>query len=180
MVKEQRKKDMAAKIMDENIMWKHRAVEAMREAKRREDLEALEVSKKLQEEERAQIEALKRERVKIANALNESYTIQEEMKKREQEKARQMDRKYCEMHKEKLSRDEKHRQRFFDYLRDKQEKNTAKEKLFSNRVSLGLLEQQRLDEERQIKAMEERERLESEKEAFERKCRAKAYFPVTT
>lgn len=108
---EQRKKELAAKIMDENVMWKQRAVEAMREVKRREDLEALEVSKKLQEEERAQIEALKRERVKIANALNESYTIQEEMKKREQERAKEMDRKYSEMHREKLSRDEEYRQR---------------------------------------------------------------------
>lgn len=42
------------------------------------------------------------------------------------------------------------------------------------------MEQQRLDEERQIKAMEERERVEKEKEELERRCRAKACFPVIT
>ena len=111
MLKEQRKKDMAARIMDENMLWKQRSIEAMRAAKRQEDLQALEVSKKLREEERSQIEALKRKRIGIANALNESYSIQEKMKREEAEKNKEMDKKYCEMHKEKLNKDEKYRQR---------------------------------------------------------------------
>jgi len=61
-------------------------------------------------------------------------------------------------------------------LKEKQEQNTAKEKLFNNRITLGLLEQQRQDEAKQLKAMKERERFEAEKEEYEKNYKIKVIF----
>lgn len=108
---ERKKKEIAMNIMDENMRLKKEAVRASKEAEQKEALVALERIRVVQEEEKARNEFDKQQRVRVANALRQSYDAHENLKKQESDKVRELDRFYCEQHKKKLTEDEKYRQR---------------------------------------------------------------------
>lgn len=108
---ERKKKEIAINMMDENIRLKREVIRANKEAKEKQALLELEHIKHIQEEEKIKEELEKQQRVKIANALKESYNAQEDLKKQENDKLRELDKLYCQQHAQKLINDEKYRQR---------------------------------------------------------------------
>jgi hypothetical protein len=112
---EKKKKEIAINIMDENIRLKREAVRANKEAEQIQASIELEHIKHVQEEEKVKEELGKQQRVKIVNALKESYNAQENLKKQENDKLKELDKLYCQQHAQKLINDEKYRQRVLYY-----------------------------------------------------------------
>eukprot|EP00826_Nyctotherus_ovalis_P014128 TRINITY_DN13900_c0_g1_i3.p1 TRINITY_DN13900_c0_g1~~TRINITY_DN13900_c0_g1_i3.p1 ORF type:complete len:185 (-),score=52.50 TRINITY_DN13900_c0_g1_i3:359-913(-) len=108
---ESQKKAVAMKLVEENTRLRNMVVEQNKEVERRENLGMVESMKQVQKQEQIQNELDKQNRMKVANALKASYDIQGNLKKQEQEKLKELDKEYCERYKEKLSKDEQHRQR---------------------------------------------------------------------
>ena len=110
LMKERQKKEVAMNIMDENIRLKQEAVRNLKDIERREAAVELEKIKRIQAEEQLKNDAEKNNKLRIANALRVSYDVQENMKKQEFDKLKELDKEYCEKHKQKLIDDEKYRQ----------------------------------------------------------------------
>eukprot|EP01022_Parablepharisma_sp_SALTPOND_P008210 TRINITY_DN135387_c1_g1_i1.p4 TRINITY_DN135387_c1_g1~~TRINITY_DN135387_c1_g1_i1.p4 ORF type:complete len:186 (-),score=57.72 TRINITY_DN135387_c1_g1_i1:1216-1773(-) len=110
-LKEKQKKALAINIMDENVKLKRKVLEEAKEKEQRETLAVMERLKRIEEEEKAKIEAEKQNRIKLANALKESYNVQEDIRRQQREKLKELDKVYSEKHKERLMEEEKYRQR---------------------------------------------------------------------
>lgn len=108
---ESQKKAVAMRLAEENTRLRNMVVEQNKEVERRENLEMVESMKQVQKQEQIQHELERQNRMRIANALKASYDVQENLKRQEQEKLKELDKEYCERYKEKLSKDEQHRQR---------------------------------------------------------------------
>lgn len=61
-------------------------------------------------------------------------------------------------------------------MKDKQTKNDEKAKRFHFAVQAGLLEQQKLDEEKQLRAMREKMKQDEEREMNDRNAKIKVWF----
>ena len=109
--KEKKKRIIAINIMDENMRSKIQAVKAIKETERIETQEMMENIKRSQEQEKIKEEREKLNKARIANALKMSYDVQENIKRQEAEKEKELDKMYCERHREKLMQDDQYRQK---------------------------------------------------------------------
>lgn len=176
--REMKKRSMAVNMMDENMRLKQKTIEDNKEAERRENMVIMDRIKKTQEEERMKIEYQKLNKVKIANALKMSYDVQEGMKKQENDKRKELDKMYSDEYQQKLIQDDKNRQQFFDYLKEKQVQNDERGKRYHFMVHAGLMEQQKQDEEKQLKAMREKMKLDQEKEYRDHNAKIQVYYYI--
>ncbi len=109
--KEQEKRAQAVTIMGENLRNKQRAVEETRTVERREVAVMNEELRRTEVEEHEREEYEKANRCKIANALKQSYNVQEGIRRQQLAKQKNLDRAYNEMYGQKLSEDDKQRQK---------------------------------------------------------------------
>ncbi len=109
--KEVEKRVQAVNITDENMRNKQKVIEKSKAEEQREDAEMCENMKRVEEEERTRERTEKVNRGRIAQALKESYHVQEDLLRQKADRLRALDRVYVEQYAEKLNRDDKDRQR---------------------------------------------------------------------
>jgi len=69
--------------------------------------------KEIDAEEKTKMETEKITKARIQKSLAETYSMQENMRKKEKEKEHELDKVYLELYGKKLNDDEKNRQRVF-------------------------------------------------------------------
>lgn len=109
-------KEKAIKVMDDNIKIKMRIEEDKKKLEKQDSIMVEQILKKLKVEEEEKNMAEKLTKVTVANALKESYAIQQKLQTQEKQKEKEIENLYLIKAQEKLAAEEKDRQRVWNKL----------------------------------------------------------------
>ncbi len=105
------KRAKAESIMQENLVEKRRATMAVKELEKQDNMMVLEQIKRINEEGEQKVRDEKDVKVRVVNALRESYEIQEEMKRRQRMQTKELDKVFLKKEEELSQENERNRQR---------------------------------------------------------------------
>jgi hypothetical protein len=111
--KEQEKKVKAMELMLENFREKQKAKEDIKEQEKNENKAIQEHLRNLQDREMERVEQEKNAKLRLASALKQSYTVQEQLKMQEKYKEKELDKLFTAKQEEVAVTVEKDRQRVF-------------------------------------------------------------------
>ena len=109
-LRSKQKRILETKMMEDNMMFKKQALQEAKQVEDKEKNAMAEAIKRIKEEDIKKAEIERQNKVRIVNALKESYNIQEEFKNKEKNDNKQLDRVYSERHREKLIQADMERQ----------------------------------------------------------------------
>eukprot|EP00826_Nyctotherus_ovalis_P019542 TRINITY_DN16040_c0_g1_i1.p1 TRINITY_DN16040_c0_g1~~TRINITY_DN16040_c0_g1_i1.p1 ORF type:complete len:212 (-),score=98.78 TRINITY_DN16040_c0_g1_i1:867-1502(-) len=178
--REQEKRKLAAQIMEENVVEKLRADQIAKRNHIKEEEMVLEAIKQNNYIEKMREEEAKNARLATMENLKSAYDVQEEMKRRQRLREREVDKAYLKTEEEAQLKNERERLKYFEVLKEKQRITNERENLYKKYAMTPLKELERQDELAQLKYISESMKREEAEKAREKEMEKQVIYKVNT